>query len=261
MPVFDVSERGLLGKALRFPLRAIPGQMKMRVLVGPLQGKRWIRGSSIHRCWFGTYEYRKQKAFRTEIKPGDVVYDLGANVGFYSLLASVLAGPSGRVFSFEPVPNNIKYMRAHLDINGVKNCSVFEAAVGRIAGLSRFDEGVDGFTGRLRADVGPRDGMLVRTVVLDDLVRSGEIAPPNVIKCDIEGGEYNALIGASTTLRKYAPIVFLATHDAAIHQSCCQLLSSLGYELTALDDLPVTLTREILAKPPGDRSPHLHPNA
>ncbi len=255
MPVFDVSVQGSLGKVLRLPLRAIPDHMEMRVLMGPLRGKRWIKGSSIHRCWFGTYEYAKQKAFKMEIKPGDVIYDLGANVGFYSLLASTLAGPTGQVFSFEPAPDNVKYLRAHIELNAVKNVSVFDAAVGRTAGLASFDRGTDGFTGRLEGEVGRQGELLVRTVALDDLVQAGEIAPPDVIKCDIEGGEYDALVGASAILAKYAPIVFLASHGAEVHQSCCELLSSLGYGLTSLDELPVTMTREILARRRSQPSP------
>src|ERR1035438_590714 len=85
-----ISGRTFIGKALRFPLSLIPCGTQMPILQGPLYGKRWIVGSSNHGCWLGSYEYPKQKAISAAIKRGDVVYDLGANVGFYSLLASVL---------------------------------------------------------------------------------------------------------------------------------------------------------------------------
>ena len=95
-----VSNKSIVGKALRFPLRLIPCGAQMTILQGPLRGKRWIAGSSDHGCWLGSYEYPKQRAFSAAISHGDVVYDLGANVGFYSLLASVLVGTKGQVFSF-----------------------------------------------------------------------------------------------------------------------------------------------------------------
>src|SRR3989442_1960320 len=110
----DVSERTILGRALRFPLKLIPSDASIPILKGPLGGKGWIAGSSIHRCWLGYYEPAKQRAFSAAIESGDVVYDLGANVGLYSLLASFLVGPRGRVFSFEPVPRNLSFLRRHL---------------------------------------------------------------------------------------------------------------------------------------------------
>ncbi len=240
-----VSNRGFIGRALRFPLRLIPPGMHVPVLQGPLRGKRWIAGSSNHGCWLGSYEYSKQKAFSAAIKRGDVVYDLGAHVGFYSLLASVLVGPEGRVFSFEPVPANLDFLRRHLALNGVTNCSVTDAAVSDSNGTAKFDVVSNSSMGHLAGD--SRDALSVRTIALDSLVESGEIPPPNVIKCDIEGGEYDALRGASGILAKYSPTIFLATHGPEVHERCCRLLSDLHYHLTSLDELPLNLTSEIQA--------------
>jgi len=87
----------------------------------------------------------------------------------------------------------------------------------------------------------------VRTVALDSLIASGQIPPPNVIKCDIEGAEYDALTGATEVLSKHLPKIFLATHGPEVHERCCRLLTDLGYQLTPLDDLPLNLTSEVLA--------------
>ena len=114
----------LIGKALRLPLRMIPSGTQMPILRGPMRGKRWIVGSTNHGCWLGIYERSKLKVFSAAIQRGYVVYDLGANVGFYSLLASVLVGSDGQVFSFEPAPRNLGLLRRHLELNRVKNCSV-----------------------------------------------------------------------------------------------------------------------------------------
>jgi hypothetical protein len=83
-------------------------------------------------------------------------------------------------------------------------------------------------------------------------VASGEIPPPNVMKCDIEGGEYDALMGASTILARHAPVIFLATHGPELHERCLQLLTGFQYQLTPLDDLPLETTREILAIRQGE---------
>src|SRR4030095_2658449 len=96
----------MLGKRLRLPTRFIPSDARVRILQGPLRGKKWIAGSSTHGCWVGSFEYEKQLAFRRAVSRGDVVYDLGAHVGFYTLLPSVLAGEAGHVYSFEPLAAN-----------------------------------------------------------------------------------------------------------------------------------------------------------
>jgi FkbM family methyltransferase len=246
MNLSGVSNKTIVGKALRLPLTCIPKNIPMPILQGPLRGKRWLAGSCTHGCWLGSYEYEKQKLFAAALRPGDVVYDLGANVGFYSLLASVLVGSEGRVYSFEPVPANLSFLRRHLELNKVQNCSVFSVAASHSSGTATFHLGRNNLVGHLTTK--PQLGTLsVRTVALDDLVSCGQLRPPNVIKCDIEGGEYDALTGASEILRTYSPVVFLATHGAEVTEWCCKLLTDLDYQLTPLDKLPLSMTREILA--------------
>ena len=237
----------LVGKVLRLPLRMIPSGTPVPILRGPMRGKRWIVGSSNHGCWLGTYEHSKLKLISESIRRGDVVYDLGANVGFYSLLASVLVGSDGWVFSFEPAPRNLGLLRRHLDLNLVKNCSVFDVAVSNSDGTARFDFGPDHHMGHLAED--SENTVSVRTVALDNLVMSGQIKPPNVIKCDIEGAEFDALTGAAGTLSKYAPVIFLATHGPKVHQQCCTLLADLAYQLTPLDYPSLQDASEIIAVP------------
>ncbi len=233
-------------RALRFPLKLIPTKMAVPILRGPIRGKRWIVGAGNHSYWLGHYESSKQKGFAEAIHPGGIVYDLGANVGFYSLLASVLVGAKGRVFSFEPVPYNLNILRKHLELNGITNCSVWEVAVGRSEGTANFDLGPNSQMGHL-TDGTSSGAISIRMVALDGLVESGILPPPDVIKCDIEGGEFDALTGASNILAKYRPTVFLATHGAEVHQRCCELLSDLGYRLTPFDTPLLSEACELVA--------------
>ncbi len=235
----------LLGKALRVPLRLIPRSAEMRIQQGPLKGLRWIAGSGNHAYWLGTYEIDKQKSFFHSIQKGDVVYDLGAHVGYYSLLASVAAGATGRVVCFEPSPRNVGYMRRHLQLNRVINCEVIEAAVSSIDGVASFDQGANSCAGHLAGE--SANTAPVRTVTLDRLVASGQAPPPAVVKCDIEGSEHEALMGARSILERFSPVIFLATHDPAGHLACCSLLSSLGYQLATLDSLAITNSSELMA--------------
>jgi FkbM family methyltransferase len=242
-----IPDKSLVGKVLRLPLRLVPARAHMVILQGPLRGKRWIAGSCDHGCWLGSYEYRKQRRFATEVRSGDVIYDLGAHVGFYSLLASALTGPRGRVFSFEPLPINLAVLQQHLNLNGIKNCTVLDVAVSSSGGVANFAAGPTTTMGRLTRE--SKDAINVRTVVLDDLVGRGELPLPNVIKCDIEGGEYDALEGAARILKRQRPKIFLATHGPDIHRRCCSFLTGHGYKLESLDDLPLDKTSEVLAVP------------
>lgn len=238
---------GIAVRALQLSLRLIPPATRMPILSGPSRGRWWIVGSSLHGCWLGTFEREKLALFAAALGHGDVVYDLGAHVGLYSLLAGARVGSNGHVYSFEPLPRNLRYLEQHLALNGVSNCTVLDVAVSSSNGTAAFDESVHPAMGHLGEECG--HAVTVRTVALDDLLASGMIRPPSVIKCDIEGGEYAALRGATAVLTAHRPIVFLATHGASIHERCCELLDESGFDLYSLDGLPLSQTTEILALP------------
>ncbi len=244
-----IKSSSVFGKLLRWPLRLVPSAATVRIIQGPLRGKKWIAGSSNHGCWLGSYEYEKQMAFCREVKKGSVVYDLGANVGFYSLLASVLAGNDGAVFSFEPSPRNLYYLTKHIELNRISNCRIFDMAVFSSDGVAQFYLNPNHAEGRL-AEGGQNHTVPVKTVRLDTLVFSRGMAPPNLVKCDIEGGEYEALKGAEATLRQFAPVIFLATHGTDVHRRCCDLLAALGYDLFPLDNASLAESTEIIARRP-----------
>lgn len=136
-----ISDKSPIGKLLRLPLRLIPPGAKVPVLQGRLRGKTWIVEASIHGCWLGSFEYDKRRVMEKLVKEGSVVFDLGAHVGFYTLLASVLVGPRGQVFAFEPVSRNLFFLKEHLRLNRVANVTVMEVAVSDRSGEVAFDEG------------------------------------------------------------------------------------------------------------------------
>ena len=223
LPTF--SSESSLGKFVRFPLRLVPPEMVVPVLTGNLRGKRWIVGSSIHRCWLGFYEREKQRLVSKEVHTNTVFYDIGANVGFYTLLASKLVD-SGKVFAFEPAPRNLAYLRRHLELNSCSNVEVLAFAVSDKNGVTGFEVEPSGLVGHLSND----GSIKVQTLTLDSLVQAGRILPPDYIKMDIEGAELIALQGASETIQRYQPMIFLATHGTEVHLGCRQLFESWGYE-------------------------------
>lgn len=202
-------------------------------------------GSSTHGCWLGSYEYAKQKALQRFLKAGFVVYDIGANVGFYSLLSSVLVGETGHVYSFEPLPDNLRDLKRHLELNHVENCTVIDAAVSAVDGSAAFDPSGDRCVGHLASD-----GILyVRTLTLDRLIQKGEMRPPNLMKIDIEGAEDDCLKGAAISIQKFSPVIFIATHGPRAHAACSNLLEKWGYCLTSVDGRHSEISDELIALP------------
>ncbi len=216
----------LLGKISRYPLRILPSSLTVPILKGPLRGKKWVVGSQRHAFWLGIYEPHMQDLISRKVKPDSVFYDIGSNVGFYSLLASKLVG-SGRVFAFEPLPANLARLRKHLDLNGATNVSVLGVAVSDRVGTSFFEQEATGAMGRLQS----QGSLEVETTTLDALLCQGALVAPNYIKMDIEGAEAAALRGARVCFEKHRPVLFLATHGHDIRQQCSELLRSFNYRM------------------------------
>jgi len=230
---------------LRLPLRLIPKGAVLPILQGRLRGKKWVVGAGEHGYWLGSYEMSKRKAFEEEIPKGAVVFDVGANVGYYSLLASVLVGERGRVYAIEPLPRNVHFLQRHIEINHLDNIEIIEAAVSDHAGTASFDLGASSAMGHL-SDAGEIE---VRLVCLDEMLENGVIQPPDYIKVDVEGTEYKVLKGARKLIQGYHPIFFLDTHQREAHQQLITLLKELGYTFKILDGKPLPETKELIAYP------------
>ena len=240
-----INYRSFWGRLLRLPLRLIPKKMAMPILQGALRGTKWIVGAGEHGYWLGSYELNKRLAFEREIQTGAVTYDIGANVGYFSLLAARLAGPEGLVYAFEPLPRNTAYLKKHIAINALDNIELVEAAVSDHSGEAHFDLGASSAMGHL-TETG---GIAVRMVSLDEMLAAGEMRPPDYMKVDVEGAEYEALKGARQLLTRYKPVLFLDTHQREAHLPTIELLKELGYAFEILDGKSLTATKELIARP------------
>jgi FkbM family methyltransferase len=219
--------------------------MVVPIIQGPLRGKRWVVGSSNHGCWLGSYEFQKQQIFIKTVSPGCVVYDIGAHVGFYTLLSSVLVGSQGKVLAFEPVPRNLQYLRRHVQMNCCPNVSVFPYAVSDMSGKESFDPSINSSMGYFSK----KGGMEVTTITLDELIKFTNIPLPDVAKIDVEGAEFRVLMGGRQTIEKKKPILFLALHSPENLKSCSELLQRVGYRCEALNGTSTDDCDEFLAIP------------
>jgi len=237
-----ISNSTFLGKTLRNILKIIPKNSVLPILQGSAKGMKWIVGSGVYGYWLGSYEMEKQKVFSKSISEGDVVFDIGAHVGFYTLIASKLVGETGKVYSFEPFPKNISYLKKHIRLNKLDNVKIVDRAVSNKTGEVFFEAGQNSSTGKIS-----KNGQKIQSIKLDDFIKEN-IPVPDIIKMDIEGGETETLKGAEITLRKYRPVILLATHGKEIHKECLKLLERLNYQLESIGEKNISETSELIAK-------------
>lgn len=216
-------------KQLRYFLKSHLLWVLVPIKDGPLKACRWslFTGARFLRGDYHTHE--TEEVIRL-IRNSDVVYDVGAHAGYYSLLAARTLGehrPGGHVFAFEPLPVNLKSLRIHVEANRIPNISIVPYAVSCESGSMSFD--MAGGTGRGHLSVAGK--MRVNTISLDDWVFEHNHPPPNFIKIDVEGAELLVLKGALKLLKHYSPRIFLATHSKEIRSECETFLHEQGYRL------------------------------
>lgn len=209
---------------------------------GPLKGMKWIASSGANFIR-GTYEEFKTEGLLKVVRRGDVSYDIGGHVGYYAIVESVLAGDQGEVYVFEPRPLNIAYIKRHIEINGISNVHLVEAAVSDRKGEARFETRTGTGTGHM-SDTG---NLSVSTVIIDELVESGSYPPPNFIKIDVEGAEASVLKGARRTIEKWRPNLLVATHGEDEHRFVIEFLETFRYDYEILNEQAIKGDTEIIA--------------
>ncbi|MBK5969019.1 MULTISPECIES: class I SAM-dependent methyltransferase [Thiorhodovibrio] len=188
-----------------------------------------------------TYEPHVARVFHERLSPGSGVLDIGANVGYFSMLAASLVGPNGFVLAVEPSAANVKLLETSRRRNRFYHLRVLMAAAGDQLGLLGYNSShSNGIAGSLADGVEVAlAAELVPVVPVDSqLVAEQRI---DLIKIDVEGGEYLALKGLTHTLARWQPaVVFefspeaLTNISAAPWQSIFQLLALHGYRFQAL---------------------------
>jgi len=196
-----------------------------------------------HGAWLGWLERRQLDEFIRRIEPDTIVWDIGANVGLYTV-------PSARrareVFAFEPIERNVSYLRKHVVLNGLSNVRIIEAAVTDHNGFVPMTPGASPSEARIGTD-GP---CRTRAVSLDEWRREERAGLPGLIKIDVEGAEDQVLAGAIATLSAARPTIFLALHGQRQRRSSRTLLESLGYRIASLDPaVDAELAGEWIAEP------------
>jgi FkbM family methyltransferase len=172
-----------------------------------------------------------EQAIRLRLKPGDVFIDAGANIGFYTILASNLVRPGGCLVAVEMMPDTAAILREHIELNRAENVRVIEAALADRAGQSVTASAPRGKCGQARLGDGNSGPVVfVTTATLAAVV--GDLPRVALMKLDIEGAEVLALRGAGDALRRIEAIIFEAWGPET---DATRYLEGHGYRIETLD--------------------------
>lgn len=177
------------------------------------------------------------------VKPGDFVIDVGAFVGFYTQRLSRLTGPSGMVWSFEPLPQTFEILTAAVQHLGLTNARLFPYAVSdrettATMEIPRFRGGGESWWDARIVRQGPRNSsyrqFVISTRTLDSLLLGGDDRPVTFMKIDAEYHEFHCIRGALESLRRWHPAIQVETlttvdQPGSDLHSMTELLSGLGY--------------------------------
>ena len=190
----------------------------------------------------GVYEPFETELVKKEIKKGDVVLDLGANIGYYTLIFAKLVGKRGKVFAFEPDPTNFSLLKKNVEINGYKNVELVQKAVSNKTGKIKLylceDNKGDH---RIYNSHDGRQSIEIEAIRLDDYFKNYNGAV-DFIKMDIQGAEGGAIQGMFNLLKKNNVKIITEFWPIGLKrfgidsEECLKLLIEFGFKLYEVNE-------------------------
>lgn len=199
-----------------------------------------------HLFLFNTFEPTTEKIFKKFIKKGDVAIDIGANIGYLSLLMAECVGEKGSVYSLEPVSDNFQSLNRNIHLNKFKNIKTFKLAFSDSNSIIKIFKSLDNNQGshsmifdskRLNPEYEE-----VESLTLDSFVKMQKLMSINFIKIDVEGAEFEVIKGMDETISKYRPIIFMEINAPILQKRNIQpfvlkqLILSYDYSCFNIDD-------------------------
>ena len=238
--------------------------MALPIVMGAGRGLRIRFGDSTFTRAFSRVEPQVEDTLLELLKPGDVFYDVGANIGWYSMLAARAVGPVGKVVAFEPSVANAALLQKNAAANRLANVTVIPAAATDEDGWATFLFG-GSLEGRLNKDdceaqaerrarrKTPSRSSVVPILTLDSWIAATGQDPPALLKLDVEGAEVGVLRGMTQTLRTAKPTLLIELHNTRVELA--DMLDSVGYEHAPIESDESTRDgpwwAHVLARPQG----------
>jgi FkbM family methyltransferase len=198
------------------------------------RGDDWISNQIYYRGWSG-YEPETAPLFLRLAAHAGATLDVGAHVGFYTLLAAH-ANPDGRVFAFEPLPSVYRRLQKNVHVNRLKNVCCIPSAVGEIDGSAEFFHvavevpSSSSLSAEFMRAAGEVHRSIVPVLTVDRFARENALAPIDLVKIDTESTEPEVLRGMRETLRRDHPILVCEVLEGhGSEERLGEVLRSLGY--------------------------------
>jgi FkbM family methyltransferase len=168
------------------------------------------KGDSMGLSFFGVFEPFMSSIVAGEVRRGDIVLDIGASIGYYTLMFARLVGEEGHVYAFEPAPESFEILKRNIEENGYRNVTLINKAVSDFTGKTRlFLCGYNNMAHTMSKTRSSSGSIEIDTVRLDDFF-GADSRPIDFIKIDVEGAELAAIRGMERLLQR-SPSVSLIT--------------------------------------------------
>ncbi len=208
LSIYKLAFKLLVGSGIRSfsPIRALDDFLisHLKSDVTEVEGHKMFLDTrdSLKLSIIGVHEQFETELVKKKIRKDDVVLDIGANIGYYTLIFAKLVGENGKVFAFEPDPSNFALLKKNVEVNGYKNVILVQKAVSNTTGALNLWLRKDHLAAhRIYDSQDGSESIEIASIRLDDYFRDykGNI---DFIKMDIEGAEGNAIQGMSSLLQK-----------------------------------------------------------
>jgi len=196
----------------------------------------------------GIWEPEVTGAIRALVKPGMVIFDIGGDAGYHSLLFAKATGESGHVIIFEPIPLAQERISENLQLNGFTHARLFGLALGRTRGSFVLEKPFQDSRINVEKKSASPEDIAVEVHRLDDLADSEKLPPADLIKIDVEGAEFDVLCGMENFVQRHHPSFVIELHPdmlprfGATVADVINWLTERGYTLTALDAGEISLS-------------------
>lgn len=200
-----------------------------------------------------SHEQAVYDRIRAELEPGDIFVDAGANIGFYTVLASRLVGPKGRVIAVEMMPDTLKRLNENIRLNELTNVTVVANALSDTEGQIVRASVTEGEFGQasISQEVGQKAGKKIVEVSTTTLERVLDgIDSVKLMKMDLEGVEIQAISGAGPAINRIRSIIF---EDWTGSTQARDFWKSMGFSVSALNRANAIATRDDAAGSGNDR--------
>jgi FkbM family methyltransferase len=211
-----------------------------KLVAGPFNHMRQCRyGYMLYNCndmylgrsldLYGEFSEGEMELLRQLIRPGDICIDAGSNIGTHTIFLARTVGPQGRVYAFEPQRLVFQTLCANMALNSMANAYCINAAAGTERGyinVPALDFTRTNNFGGLSLDVN-MPGETVDMITIDSL----NLPALRLLKADVEGMELHVLKGATETIKRHFPVMYIENDRVQNSLALTQFIDSLGYEM------------------------------